>query len=95
MLEWWDVMSGSKHRVLEVRSGRVACLPGREETIEHCRFCVYSRIFRVRGRDIPSPALAFCVMHRAGEEVELREVESVTCADHRGEGYRSMMNVIG
>jgi hypothetical protein len=88
-------MSGSEQRILEVRSGRVACLPGREETIEHCRFCVYSRSFRVRGRDVPSPALAFCVRHRACEEVDLREVEAVTCADHRREGYRSMMNIIG
>ena len=88
-------MSGSEHRILEVRSGRVACLPGRDETIEHCRFCVYSRSFRVRSQYIPSPALAFCVKQRSCDDVNLREVEAVTCADHRNEGYRSMMNIIG
>ena len=29
------------------------------------------------------------------EEVNLKEVEAVTCADRKGEGYRSMMNIIG
>jgi hypothetical protein len=88
-------LSIKEYRILEVRSGKVSCLPGREETIEHCRFCVYSRSFRVKGTEIPSPALAFCVRQRACEEVNLREVEAVTCADRRSEGYRSMMSVIG
>jgi hypothetical protein len=93
-----DMMNGlskEEYRILEVRSGRVSCLPGREETIEHCRVCVYSRYFRVRGVYVLSPSLAFCVRHRAWEEVNLREVEAVKCADLRGEGYRSMMSVIG
>jgi hypothetical protein len=88
-------MRKDTYRVLEVSGGKVSCLPGKEETIEHCRFCVYSRLFRVRGRDVPSPALAFCVRHRACEEVNLPDVEAVTCADRSGEGYRSMMNIIG
>ena len=82
-------------RILPVKEGRVQCLPGREETIEHCRFCVYSRYFRVGGRYIKSPALAYCLRHRATEEVDLKRVEAVKCADKRGEGYRSMMNIIG
>jgi hypothetical protein len=88
-------MKKEEYRVLEVRSGRVPCLPAKEETIEHCRFCVYSRSFRVRGEDVPSPALAYCVRHRACREVNLGDVEAVTCADRRGEGYRSMMSIIG
>jgi hypothetical protein len=84
----------TEYRILEVRSGKVACLPGREETIEHCRFCVSSRSFRIKGRDVPSPALAFCVRNRSCDEVNLREVEAVACADHGNEGYRSMMNII-
>jgi hypothetical protein len=83
------------YRILEVSGGKVSCLPGKEMTIGHCRFCVHSRSFRVRGRDVPSPALAFCVRNRACEEVNLTDVEAVTCADRRGEGYRSMMNIIG
>jgi hypothetical protein len=88
-------MSRDEHRILEVISGRVACLPGRNETIEHCRFCVYSRAFRVRGQYVTSPALAFCLRQRSCDEVDLREVEAVSCADYRNEGYRSMMNIIG
>ncbi len=88
-------MAEKDYRVLEVRKGRVTCLPGREETIEHCRFCVYSRYFRIRGADVRSPSLAFCVRHEAPDEVDLKIVEAVTCADWRGEGYRSMMNIIG
>jgi hypothetical protein len=88
-------MGKEEYRILEVRSGKVLCLPGKEETIEHCRFCVYSRKFRVRGEDVPSPALAFCVRHRGSDEVNLLDVEAVTCADWRHEGYRSMMSIIG
>jgi hypothetical protein len=34
------------------------------------------------------------VKRRSCDDVNLREVEAVTCADHRNEGYRSMMNII-
>jgi len=88
-------MTDGDYRVLEVKKGRVQCLPGKAETIEHCRFCVHSRYFRVRGVYIKSPALAYCIRHRATEEVDLKIVEAVQCADRGGEGYRSMMNIIG
>jgi len=88
-------MSEEELRVLPVRGGRVQCLPDKEETIDHCRFCVYSRYFRVGGRYIKSPALAYCTVHRATGEVDLKQVDAVKCADKRGEGYRSMMNIIG
>jgi hypothetical protein len=88
-------MSSEDYRILEVRYGRVLCLPGREETIEHCRFCVHCRSFKIGGNYVLSPSLAFCIRHRDAEEVDLREVEAVKCADHRREGYRSMMSVIG
>ena len=42
-----------------------------------------------------SSALAYCLRHRATGEVNMKEVEAVTCADRAGEGYRSMMNIIG
>lgn len=82
-------------RILPVKGGKVQCLPEKKETIEHCRFCVYSRYFQVGGRYIKSPALAYCLRHKATEEVDLKQVEAVKCADLKGEGYRSMMNIIG
>ena len=88
-------MADDTYRILEVRKGRVPCLPGKDETIEHCRFCVHSRAFRIRGEYMTSPALAYCLRHRAAEEVDLKAVEAVKCADREGEGYRSMMNIIG
>jgi hypothetical protein len=88
-------MTDDEYRVLIVTRGRVRCLPEKEETIEHCRFCVHSRYFRVRGEYVKSPALAYCLRHGATEEVDLKIVEAVKCADRRGEGYRSMMNIIG
>jgi hypothetical protein len=88
-------MTDDEYRVLQVTKGKVPCLQGKEETIEHCRFCVHSRYFRVRGTYIKSPALAYCPSHRATEEVDLKIVDAVQCADRTGEGYRSMMNIIG
>ena len=88
-------MADNQYRILEVTKGKVPCLTGKDETIEHCRFCVHSRYFRVRGEYIKSPALAYCLRHRATDEVELKVVDAVQCADKDGEGYRSMMNIIG
>lgn len=85
----------TRYRLLEVTEGKVPCLPGKNETIEHCRFCVHSRFFRVRGEYVKSPALAYCLLHRATKEVDLKSVDAVQCADRDGEGYRSMMNIIG
>lgn len=87
-------MAEGEYRVLEVRGGKVRCTPGTDATVAHCRFCVYSRFFRIGGKDYRSPALAFCVRTNAPDEVNLSTVEAVTCADRRGEGYRSMLNVI-
>lgn len=88
-------MAEEDYRILEVQHGKVACLPGKEESVEHCRFCVHSRYFRVKGTYVKSPALAFCLRHRDAEDVDIHAVEAVKCGDRRGEGYRSMMNIIG
>lgn len=88
-------MQDDQYRLLEVRNGTVPCLPGKDESVEHCRFCVHSRFFRVNGRFVKSPALAFCLRHRDADEVDLRKVDAVKCGDSRGEGYRSMMSIIG
>lgn len=42
-----------------------------------------------------SPALIYCLRHRDAEEVDLSLVEEVKCGDLAGEGYRSMMNILG
>jgi len=88
-------VSDDKFRILEVRSGEVDCLPERKELVEHCRFCVHSRYFLVGGKYVKSPALVYCMRHRDAEEVDLRLVEAVKCGDTQGEGYRSMMNILG
>jgi hypothetical protein len=48
----------------------------------------------VKGHWIKSPALAFCAVHRATDTVDFSRVEAVKCGDRRGEGFRSIMNVI-
>ena len=88
-------MPDDDYRILEVHDGHVPCLPGRDESVEHCRFCVHSRYFRVNGAYVKSPALAFCLRHRDAGKVDLKKVEAVKCGDRRGEGYRSMMSIIG
>jgi hypothetical protein len=87
-------MEDSKYRNLDLNNGSVECLPGREEEIEKCRFCVHSVYFITKKGKIPSPARAFCNITRSTEDINLNEVKEVICDDIRGEGFRSMMNVI-
>lgn len=87
-------MSEDTYRVLTVQKGAVPCQPDRDEDLDHCRFCVFSRYFQVKGEWIKSPALAFCAVHRATDKVDFTRVEAVKCADRRGEGFRSILNVI-
>ena len=84
----------SSTRTLQVEKGTVACLPKRREDLEKCRFCVHSVKFIIPGKEVPSPARAFCSMSRATEEVDLKKVISVVCDDMREEGVRTIMNVI-
>lgn len=88
-------MSQRVLRTIEVVKGHVACLPQKQEDLDHCRFCAHSVRFRIKGREVPSPARAFCTLQRASEEVDLNKVEAVICDDDRGEGFRSIMNIIG
>jgi len=81
-------------RTLPVEKGTVACLPDKREDVEKCRFCVHSVRFGIPGRDVPSPARAFCTMNRATVEVDLKTVTSVVCDDAGSEGFRSIMNII-
>ncbi len=85
----------SRYRELPVQGGLVPCLPGKEETVDHCRFCAHCREFLVGNDWVRSPSLAYCPTGGEVRAVDLRRVGAVRCADRRGEGYRSMMNVIG
>lgn len=82
-------------RDLAVVKGRVDCLPSKKEDLDHCRFCAHSVRFRVKGKEVLSPARAFCSLQRNCEEVDLTKVEAVLCDDLSEEGFRSIMNIIG
>jgi hypothetical protein len=82
-------------RDLAVLKGRVQCLPDKKTDLDHCRFCAHSVRFRVQGVEVPSPARAYCSMQKKGEDVDLTRVEAVLCDDLSGEGFRSIMNIIG
>lgn len=87
-------MTDDKKRILEVNGGLVQCTSNVRETIHKCRFCVHSSHFYVKGSWTPSPARAYCTIERATSEVNLADVKKVKCDDARGEGFRSIMNVI-
>jgi len=87
-------MSKRELRVLQVAGGGVQCTPEKREPVVRCRFCVHSVEFYAAGHWIGSPARAFCTLQRATDKVDLKQVEAVRCDDTRGEGFRSMMNVI-
>jgi len=88
-------MSTRPLRTLEVMKGLVACLPHKKEDLDHCRFCAHSVRFRMNGREVPSPARAFCTLQRSTTDVDLTKVEAVICDDLSQEGFRSIMNIIG
>ena len=88
-------MSSRPLRTLEVVKGFVMCVPGKREDLDHCRFCAHSVRFRIKGKEIPSPARAFCTLQRATQEVDLTQVDAVICDDTVSEGFRSIMNIIG
>ena len=88
-------MSSRPLRTLDVIKGLVACLPDKKEDLDHCRFCAHSVKFRVNGKEVPSPARAFCTMQRDTTDVDLKSVDAVLCDDLSNEGFRSIMNIIG
>ncbi|MDD1672114.1 MAG: hypothetical protein LUO82_03835 [Methanomicrobiales archaeon] len=76
-------------------NGRVECTKDEFVTIDHCRFCVHSTAFAIHGRSVPSPARIYCLYHtKSDETINFSEVEAVECDDMKGEGFRSMMNII-
>lgn len=87
-------MSSRPAVTLTVTGGRVACPSGKTVSIDQCRFCAHSTHFQVAGKQVPSPARAYCTMQRKAEEIDIALVEAVVCDDASGEGYRSIMNII-
>ena len=87
-------MSESSDRVLGVIGGKVHCLPDKDEPVEHCRLCIHAREFRVNGRFVKSPSLAYCVACRVTEEVDVKKAEAVRCADRRGDGFHNIAGII-
>lgn len=83
-----------KTRILQIENGEVRCLPEKMESVEKCRFCVHSKKFRESGTWKVSPARAYCVLSRKSDKVNFEKADSVECDDLRGEGFRSIMNVI-
>ena len=81
-------------RTLRVEKGKVGCLPGEPVTLDRCRFCVHSTMFRIRGAWVTPPARAYCLRSRAEKDVDLSTVEEVECDDLGGEGYRSLTSII-
>jgi hypothetical protein len=87
-------MEDTKYRVLEVNRGSVRCLPEKDEPVEHCRLCIHAREFRTAGRFVKSPSLAYCVACRVTEDVDIRKVDAVRCADRNGEGFHNIASII-
>ncbi len=84
----------SEVRRLPVVRGRVECTPGGHVTVDRCGFCVHSARVVVRGKEMPSPARAYCSRCRDAERVDMEKVEAVVCDDLSGEGFRSIANII-
>ncbi len=89
-------MSEKKSIHKPVKNERVECRPEELISLDYCRFCVHSRSFVVGGKEVPSSARIYCLRQRpSNEKIDFSRVEVVICDDRTGEGYRSMMNIIG
>ena len=88
-------MGSDAYQELEVKGGTVQCLPDKREPVDHCRFCIHCREFKVKGQYVKSPSLAYCVKCQVTGEVDLSAVQAVRCADRQGEGFHSITSLIG
>ncbi len=96
-------MGDEQYRIIPVRKGpvqclpdkEVQCLPDKEEPVDYCRLCIHAREFFVQGRFVASPSLAYCLKCKVTDEVDLKRVEFVKCADRQGEGFHSIASIIG
>jgi len=87
-------MTDDDYRILPVSQGKVQCLPAKKEPIENCGFCIHCREFRVDGRYVKSPSLAYCTKCRVAERVDFARADAVKCADRQGEGFHSITSLI-
>ena len=88
-------MDNDRHHILPVTEGMVQCLSTKKEPVQHCRLCIHAREFLVQGKYVKSPSLAYCIKSRVTDEVDLKKIESVKCADRQGEGFHNIANIIG
>ncbi|MDD4136885.1 MAG: hypothetical protein PHT99_03200 [Methanoregula sp.] len=87
-------MPDEDYRILPATKGKVQCLPDKEQPLENCGFCIHSREFRVGGKFVKSPALAYCTKCRVTERVDYTKADAVKCADRQGGGFHSITNII-
>ncbi|MDD3857667.1 MAG: hypothetical protein PHP43_06410 [Methanoculleus sp.] len=84
----------SEPRRLTVVRGRVRCTEHESVPVDQCRLCVHSSRVVVRGKELPSPARAYCSQCRDAPDIDMAKVEAVLCDDLSGEGFRSIATII-
>ena len=84
----------NEERCLPVVRGRVQCTPKEAASIDQCRLCVHSARVVVKGRELPSPARAYCNRCRDIPDIDMAKVEAIVCDDLSGEGFRSITTII-
>ncbi|MDD2472940.1 MULTISPECIES: hypothetical protein [unclassified Methanoculleus] len=84
----------SEPRHLPVVRGRVQCTQQEAVSIDRCRLCVHSVRVMVGGREVTSPARAYCSRCRDTPDVDMAKVEEIVCDDVSGEGFRNIANII-
>lgn len=87
-------MSERSSRRLPVVQGRVQCTPKKVVSVDLCKFCAHSTHVVVGGKELPSPARAYCSRCRDTPHIDMAEVEAIVCDDTLEEGYRSIANII-
>jgi hypothetical protein len=87
-------MTADEYRILPVIKGTVQCLPDKKQPPENCGFCIHCREFRIGGRFVKSPSLAYCTRCRVTERVDFEKADAVKCADRQGEGFHSITSII-
>lgn len=84
----------SEPRRLPVIRGRVQCTVKESIPVAQCRLCVHSASVVIGGRELPSPARAYCSRCRDAPDIDMAKVEAILCDDKQEEGFRSIANII-
>ncbi|MGA2103830.1 hypothetical protein [Methanoregula sp.] len=88
-------MGSETYRELNTTDHMVQCLPDKKEPVDHCRFCIHCREFKIKGQYVKSPSLAYCIKCQVTGEVDLSSVQAVKCVDRQSEGFHSIADIIG